>query len=299
VIYDINLNDQGKNAHAEHPHFTTAQDQTETENSDNSTDHHYLDTFPSMSPFVADVIPVLDRCRKGINNNANLITALATAIIAVFTWRLWIVGNEQRHAMDTELRISERAYVSIGTLNGTIIDHADGDAAQMYFVNTGHSAAMNFMANIFTGTGWKLPKGGWSFESKGSSGQNYAHIQRYASKSNRGGVGICGGPDIAAGGTYVETLRGLNNLTAARARGDIMSLDVLGSFEYCDEFGTYHCTGFRTQYDPTLNRFFPTDFGSDVGCPIGDISDPDPLNIALPRCPQPGDRETICSHAQY
>jgi hypothetical protein len=80
-------------------------------------------------------------------------------------------------------------------------------------------------------------------------------------------------------------------------KGNIVALDVLGSFEYCEEFGTYHCTTFRAQYQPSSQEFVPAFNVSDVGCPESGFSEPNGDNIPLLRCAQPGETGTVCSHA--
>jgi hypothetical protein len=121
--------------------------------SDESARYHYLKTFPSFTAFIEDVAPIIKRCAEGTNKYGNLITALATVVIAVFTAKLWSVGNQQGITMQDQLRISERPYVANvlsdkGNAAEWITDASGTKTGiDMYFINVGNTPAEHFLIN--------------------------------------------------------------------------------------------------------------------------------------------------------
>jgi hypothetical protein len=71
---------------------------------------------------------------------------------------------------------------------------------------------------------------------------------------------------------------------------------LLGTFEYCDEFGGCHCKELDLDYDKLTKTFTPGPQYTDFDCNLGPITDVPYRfrNVAvqiLPRCEQPGEQE--------
>jgi len=233
-------------------------------------------------------------------------TMLATIVMAIFTGELYCVSNRQwqtmlaaNQASQDALHITERPYVSIGTKDGTLIDLPTANTPlRIYFVNSGHSPAMNFKLNWFPGIGTASPSQ-YVYKSPGIIGSSYTHIERWKNGAGYAGVD-CNGPNIAAGGTRTEFIAGMPPYLDKADKGTINSFDILGSFEYCDEFGAYHCTGFTAHYEPSIHLFVSGIDAGPVGCPNSAMSDRNPYMISLPRCPQPSEANlTGCSTPSY
>ncbi len=193
------------------------------------------------------------------------------AAVAAFQYCAMVQANRET---DRNFRASERPYVSIGNRDGTIAELSwtkdSKPTIRLYFFNAGRSPALNFTVSAMVWPEWQLPK----------------HIERY--KWTEGGQVhwnfSMGARDIPAESLDVETVYPSGQLPGYKFK-DPNILGAQGTYEYCDEFGGWHCQAFMVQYDWSLERFFVA-----MNNACEDTHDTVPRNATiLPRCEQPGE----------
>jgi hypothetical protein len=219
-------------------------------------------------------------------------TLLFLAIYTFINYLLYQTSEET-------FRVAERAYVSLGRSDGTIADLFAPTQlctpGKLYFQNSGHGLALTFWSNIFPVVGRPLSRGsGYVYTLPNST--IYAHLERWAFPGDpREPWGWnCDGPDIGEGSVHAESLpSSVATLVSAIREKRIAALDIVGTFEYCDQFGSYHCKAFRARYSDA--GFISTQNPPSDACPSSDMSDPQGDDIRLRRCQQPKENRAECS----
>jgi hypothetical protein len=201
---------------------------------------------------------------------------------------------------------AQRPYVSVGREDGTVAEYkppARGEkrgTVLLYFRNTGSVAATNFLVNVNRVLSQNSPL-------RPKQEQAWGHIERWRvlSEGKPDGGGFVMGATIGTNSTYVKVLP--PDWTPSADEWELISVgkseeggfSMLGNLEYCDGWGKYHCEMFDIRYSPAPVGIFTARMW---GCPsvlsaYRDLSavvgDPKLTAIPLPRCEQPGERETL------
>jgi hypothetical protein len=262
-----------------------------------------------------------------------LLEIVTIGLIAYYAGQAWRQANEAHQAAVAANKTAQaaeksnsiahenavkdlRAYVSVGgpsdhKMAEISIDPKTGVSISVYFFNGGRTPAHHFMATIWahvrhahdharTKTIADLKKEG-------------QHIQRFEYLDN-GERSSSGGLNIAANSSNIESAQSdKSNLTPEvvtniqNVGGQVIqpiqgptqwpsSITVFGTFEYCDEFGGYHCNELDLIYDASTKKFVPGSQFMDFDCNLGPITEAPyrTRNVSvqiLSRCEQPGEQE--------
>lgn len=200
---------------------------------------------------------ILRWLRDTTNSYANLITAIATAVIAVFTWRLWIVSNRQWLTAQDQLRISERPYLEIaqrpvaqwttdkqGNKTGITIyfENAGDTPAQRLYVNAGNDPKQ-FTHLTIRPVPLRVVPGQWFKVAAGES-----IMMDIVNGARRWIPGVL----VPSHATVPVQISGLGQDAIEKGlKAGKGTLQLFGDFEYVDIFGEYCCEPFTLQWNGT------------------------------------------------
>lgn len=180
------------------------------------------------------------------------IQAIATAVIAALTVTYVIYSRGQWRVAQVTLRISNRAYVSIGRKDGVVADFViPKDPKQnaeiiIYFQNSGHLPAKFAWGTIAPFL--LAPEG-----KKKSTGITYTHPFNGGFGRTKdikaGTVGERGISTIIPGDSvFVQTLGAISQSDLAELPSNQMGLLIWGMYQYCDGFGNNFLRTFQIRY---------------------------------------------------
>jgi hypothetical protein len=181
---------------------------------------------------------------------APLIELIGASFIVIYTFvtiALWCSSREANQLTSESLRVSQRAYVTIGRNDGVVADFiVPSDPSKnaemvIYFQNTGHIPAK---------FGWGVMSG---FTTSKNSGIAFSHqwtrpFGRTSDKKQKA-ISETGDSTIIAGNSiYVATMgvisqKDLNNLPNTSP-----GMFILGTYQYCDELGNQDMRQFGMSY---------------------------------------------------
>lgn len=214
-------------------------------------------------------------------NNTELVTAVATAVMAVFTYSLWATSSQQWEIMREQLVASETPYVMPGTKNGEMgkfVQKSVGDkeGVLLYFHNGGQGPALNFnvQLNNFEGI------------------TNESHMARLVNDAGQVVMQVAGGISVPAGSDRPAFFDNwIPRSAISNAKNGKGQFSLSGMFEYCDQFGGYACNSFLIRYDSSLDALSLVITGEcQYRYPPVDRFLLQRLHYALP-CEQPGERQ--------
>ncbi len=203
--------------------------------------------------------------------------------------------DETRNNAATELR----AYVSVQAEHGDAVTlvtdpKANETRVSISFFNAGQTPAHNFHTDFATGG-----------VSKSTGSFNGDHIQRYQTVGNGPFSGLTaggGGSDIPAKSVHIEYLP-TEQMPTKNEWDEIIGAKrnfwIYGNYEYCDEFGGYHCQMLSFEYQTSPRSGFVPSMFMDQGCfsqPVVPPDEPAPIKV-LKRCPQPEEQKQAQSYA--
>jgi hypothetical protein len=197
--------------------------------------------------------------------------------------------------------IELRAYVSVRAEHGDAVTLVGDPKTKetrvlISFYNAGQTPAHNFRNAFATGG---VSKSTGRFD-RGDD------IERYRTVGTGPFSGLIaggGGLDIPARSTYTDYLPTEQMPTEKEWReienGRKPLFTIWGNYQYCDEFGGYHCRmlSFRYQTSPR-SGFVPSSF-TDMDChtpPVVPPKEPAPVKV-LTRCAQPEEEDSAQAYA--
>jgi hypothetical protein len=192
-----------------------------------------------------------------------------------------------------------RAYVSVqaehdDALNLVTDPKTKETRVSISFFNAGQTPAHNFHADFATG--------GVSKSTGRFNGDHIQHYQAVGEGPFRGITAGGGGADIPAKSVHTEYLP-TEQMPTEKEWNEIIGAQrhfyIYGNYQYCDEFGGYHCQmlGFEYQTSPR-SGFVPSMF-MDMDCftqPVVPPNEPAPMKV-LKRCPQPEEQKKAQAYA--
>jgi hypothetical protein len=233
----------------------------------------------------------------------NWITASTVAVAAVglvFLYRTEIDTRTAAMVAEKQAQIaldtlhSQRAYISFGSPDGKFAKYLEPKRGQkkgaiiLHFQNSGVVAASHVQVQAYANNAPRV-----TF--------NSTRLLRYVMEYPKGfeGVMSAGGGDIAAHTPFDQPLDQKWVPTPNRwkqIRGDKWPgrFSVEGIFEYCDNWGQYHCERFSADYrPPPIDNFVAVPAMPCIVAPPS-IEELPPVNRQhfvrfLPRCEQPGE----------
>jgi hypothetical protein len=188
-------------------------------------------------------IRFFDKHRGSITAFATVVIAAATLVYVVYTERLW-------ETTQNALVIGQQAYVTIGRKDGVVAefvspkDAKDNAGIVIYFQNSGHIPAK---CNWGTISDILLIPPVQDFPPIHSP-HHFTAMTRTRNTDNPESVGESGGITIAGDSLYTTDVSELPQSNVARLATMNRVFELMGAFEYCDEFGTYSCRQFTMYY---------------------------------------------------
>jgi hypothetical protein len=197
-----------------------------------------------------------------------------------------VAATTTANAAETSISITHenavkelRAYISVGApgqklANISLEPKTGAMSIPVYFFNGGHTPAHHFMATIETARGGYHDVQPAEIREIDNIKRGAPHIERFmylthGTRLNSGGL------DVAANSTVTVYAR--SDITAQdlkENKGPVVDwgpvVRLVGTFEYCDEFGGYHCNEIDLAYDK-LNKTFVRDRYMDVDCGLGPV----------------------------
>jgi hypothetical protein len=252
---------------------------------------HSIPAESNLPPAPTDKKKSPKRCRKRLEIArfvVEILGLIGLLFYVALTYEMWQV------AQDT-LRLSQRAYVTVGKQDGVVADFViPKDPNQnaeiiIYFQNTGR-----LPAKFAWGTTIPLLAAGGQ---KKSTGINYVHPYKGLPTRTRnkkdGSIGEQGESTIVAGeSVYISTLGTISQKDLAELPANNMGLLILGEFAYCDELGTYSPHRFALRYRsnaPSTNLSF--DLAEDSPGFHLMLPEATAATEYLPPCETPAERE--------
>lgn len=194
--------------------------------------------------------------------------------------------------LQIQFRASERPYVGLGNHEGKIaefVPQPDIRGAHwvvLHFFNSGHAPALNFNVRYWTTYNTVFPQPQWP------------QVQRFRNEVTGKIQVMGGGTTIPGQSEYVfyvgpQGLPSKEQLERLRSTGE--QFYVMGTFDYCDQFGKFHCDGYAATYLGQFNAWI-LNTGPQCLPPLRETKNtitspgrttPDPLTPLCP-CAQPG-----------
>jgi hypothetical protein len=222
-----------------------------------------------------------------LDEHNGTVTALATVAIVGLTYATVHVSTKQWKVAQDTLRLSQRAYVTVGRKDGVIAEMikptsgSDDANIVIYFQNSGHSAAKlawGMLGGTYLGGG-----------SKGNS--NFVFTHRYIglrprTRDKNGGMSQPGETSIIAGDSIlVAALGTISQQHLSELPTNEITTLTLGQYAYCDNFGTQVTRSFGLRYrshaaSPSLSF----DLALEVNLPNDPLPPPTDLLEYLPAC---------------
>jgi hypothetical protein len=255
------------------------------------------------------------RYRKGLKFLLEIATVGLVGFYAYQAWWQAYDAGITATAMHDNAVKDLRAYISVGgppdrKMAEIDIDPKNAVTVPVYFFNGGRTPAHHFLATIRTHVVHAHDQGSLLTVINDIK-RDGPHIERFEYLDN-GERFNSGGPDIPANSQDVvnaqidmtpqdltDILNGGGKIVVP-AQGPrqypFLSIRLLGTFEYCDEFGGYHCNELDLKYDKGTKTFAANPQYMDVDCRIGPISHMPyrTRNVAvkiLRRCEQPDEQD--------
>lgn len=194
-----------------------------------------------------------------------------------------------------------RAYISVGAPGQKmaeihVVPRTGVVSIPVLFFNGGRTPAHHFLATIETQRGGYHDVRPAEITEIDNIKRDAPHIERFiylthVTRPNYGGL------DVAANSTVTVFAR--SDITAQDLKpdnGPVVNwgpiVRVLGTFEYCDEFGGYHCNEIDLTYDKSAQTF-ASGWYMDIDCGLGPVVPHGWRSEAvrvLTRCEQPSEQ---------
>jgi hypothetical protein len=262
-------------------------------------------------------------CRPYQEDLKILIEIVTIVLVAFYAYQAWWQSYDARLiATATHVNAVKdlRAYISVGAppdykMAEIKIDPKTGGISMpVYFFNGGRTPAHHFMANIRTH--FVHAHDSARITLMNDIKRDGPHIERFVYFDNLGNSdrSNSGGFDIAANSphrveAHIIDMSPQDRTDIQNGGGKIvvpvqggtkqypfLTIRLFGTFEYCDEFGGYHCNELDLIYDKDTKTFGPGSQNMDVDCNLGPVTHV-PYRYKsvaariLTRCEQPAEEE--------
>ena len=271
-------------------------------------------------------LPSYRRYLKGLKTVFDVVTIelslITIGLIAFYAWQAKLQVDQAKLQVEEARRAvsavhenavkDSRAYVSVGGPMAEMkIDPKTGVTIPVYFFNGGRTPAHHFIATIRTHFVYAHDQGSLLTVIEGIK-RDGPHIERFkyldnGERSNSAGIDIPANSQYSVNAQLDMSPRDLTDILngggkiVVPAQGGpkqypFLSIRLLGTFEYCDEFGGYHCNEVDLKYDKGTKTFAANPQCMDVDCRIGPITQMPyrTRNVAveiLHRCEQPDEQD--------
>jgi hypothetical protein len=250
-----------------------------------------------------------------------LLEIVTIVLVAFYAYQAWWQAYDA-HLIATATHVNAvkdlRAYISVGgppdnKMAEIKIDPKTGTISlPVYFFNGGRTPAHHFIANLRTH--FVHAHDNAQITVMDDIKRDGPHIERFVYLDN-GGRSDSDGFDIAANSLHyvnahnddmnpqdrTDILNGGGKIVVPAQGGTtqypFLTIMLLGTFEYCDEFGGYHCKELDLIYNKDNKTFGPSSSPNmDADCNLGPITHvPYRLGSAaatiLTRCEQPAEED--------
>jgi hypothetical protein len=190
---------------------------------------------------------------------------------------------------------SQRPYVTPGTRDGKVAEFKNSERpfVALFFSNAGSTPALNFTLNL------------WGSFGSAKGRLEYLHLNRYKVDPPDAVIGfrVTRSTTIPGNSTHVaylpkERAAALSKDQLEQVRSAKRSFHVLGTYEYCDQFGKYTIANYGAEYSPEVEAFIPSVVPgpgrirqmSGAVNPELFFTKPGAVVTPLPRCKQPGEQ---------
>lgn len=234
--------------------------------------------------------------RRNLRHARFVLEVFGFLVLSFYAWQAYRQRVEMTKSVDQQVAANDlarehaaielRAYVNVQAEHGdAVILVADPKTKEtrvsISFYNAGQTPAHNFRDSFATG--------GVSKSTGSFSGDKIQRFQAVGNGPWRGVMSGGGGPDIPARSAHTEYLP-TDQMPSEKEWDDIeqgkKTLTIWGNYEYCDEFGGYHCRMLQFDYQITPKAgFVPSSF-TDMNCftqPAVPPDEPAPMKV-LTRC---------------
>lgn len=240
----------------------TTTSHTQEQDKDNKANNAKYIVWPFVTVWrgIKAALHVVGNFFKKCDEHHGSVTAVATVVIALLTGAYAIYSQKQWQIARDTLRVSQGAYITIGTKDGIVArfitprNPQQNAAIVMYFQNSGHVPA-----KVAWGTF------GPAFIAGNPSGQLSGIIYTHPFKGmgrtkdkKSGSTGEQGeSATIAGGSIFAAPIGEISQQNLASLPAKNVATLVMGMFQYCDELGNDSLHNFALQYhnapDPDLS----------------------------------------------
>ena len=247
--------------------------------------------------------------RRNLYHARFVLEVLGFLVLGFYAWQAYrqkvemVISVGQQIAANKLARenaaIELRAYVSVQAEHGDAVNlvtdpKTNETRVSISFYNAGQTPAHNFHDSVGTGG-----------VSKSTGGFGGDRIQRYQFVGNgpfSGGTASGGGLDIPAKSVHTEYLP-TEQMPTEQEWSEIVKggkfFTIYGNYQYCDEFGGYHCRTLQFDYEVSPRAgFVPSSF-MDMNCfdqPVVPPKEPTAVKV-LKRCIQPEEQKQAEAYA--